>query len=58
MTEVSIIQKPSTDLHCKSMDWVLYDRDLLHERVKHGIGKKLIRWVLAELKLKFLNTSY
>ena len=22
------------DLLCKSMDWFLYDRDLLHERVK------------------------
>ena len=24
----------STDLRCTSMDWVLYDRDLLHERVE------------------------
>ena len=24
----------SIDLHCKSMDWFLYDRDLHYERVK------------------------
>ena len=23
------------DLHCKSVDWFLYERDLRHERVKH-----------------------
>ena len=34
MTEVPIIRNQSIDLHCKSMDWFLYDKDLRHERVK------------------------
>ena len=25
---------PSIDLHSKSMDWFLHDKDLRHERVK------------------------
>ena len=36
MTEVSIKQKPAIDLQFKSMDWFLYDMDLLHERVKEN----------------------
>ena len=45
MTEVPIIQKPVhwfaeqinglIDLQSKSMDWFLYDRDLLHEGVNN-----------------------
>ena len=31
MTEVPNIQKQSTDLQSKSMDWFLYDRDFRHE---------------------------
>ena len=25
---------PSIDLFCKSMEWILYDRDFRHEKVK------------------------
>ena len=34
MAEVSVINKQSIDSFSKSMDWFLYDRDLLHETVK------------------------
>ena len=34
MTDVPIIQNQATDLLGKSTDWFLYERDMLHERVK------------------------
>ena len=33
MTEILIKQSQSIDLHNKSMDWFLYDRNFRHERV-------------------------
>ena len=33
MREVPIIQKQSIDIHCKLMDWFLYDKGLRHEIV-------------------------
>ena len=33
MTEVLSHRNQTTDLPYKSMDWFLYDKDLLHERI-------------------------
>ena len=34
MTEILSYRKQSIDLHSKSKDWLLYDTDLHHEKVK------------------------
>ena len=36
MTEAIIIKDQSTDLESKSMDWLLYDNGLRHDRVKRS----------------------
>ena len=40
----------SIDLHCKSMDWSLYDRDLWHERVTSVNPKYLLSFVIFPIK--------
>ena len=42
LTEVLSYRTQSTDLQSKSMDSVLYDRDLRHERVKNETNS----WVI------------
>ena len=44
----------SIDLHCKSMDWFLYDRDLRHERILNVYQK--FRWNIRLGTL--LNSCY
>ena len=43
MTKEPIIRKQFIDLHCKSMDWFQYDRNLCHEWIdeKPGYASKL-----------------
>ena len=45
------------DLLCKSMDWFLYDRDLLHERINEVpitfTIEILIMWVVKTKKCLF-----
>ena len=36
------------DLLCKSMDWFLYDRELVHERVKRTFFDSLCKWLFKK----------